>query len=63
MRLVQISLVIILFSLAVIGQTNRGGISGTISDKNGAVLPNAKVTITNEATGRTLVLTTSGSGA
>ena len=63
MRLAQISILIVIFCLAVIGQTNRGGISGTVTDMNGAVVPNAKVTITNESTGRSVVLTTSNSGA
>src|SRR6187402_2282116 len=63
MRLAQISILIVIFCLAIVGQTNRGGISGTVTDMNGAVVPNAKVTITNEATGRSIDLTTSNSGA
>lgn len=63
MRLVQISFLILIAGLAIIGQTNRGGISGTVMDSNGAVVPNAKVTVTNEATGVKLTVTTSGSGA
>lgn len=63
MRVGRILILISIFSLAIIGQTNRGGISGTVSDSNGAVVPNAKVTITNDATGVKLTVTTSGSGA
>src|SRR5690349_1795428 len=62
MRLVKISLVILAVCLAIIGQTNRGGISGTVTDSNGAIVPGAKVTITNEATGRAVTLTTSSEG-
>ena len=62
MRLVKTSALILLFILAIIGQTNKGGISGTVSDTNGAVVPGAKVTITNEATKQSVVLTTSDSG-
>src|SRR5436305_14809090 len=62
MRLVKTSALILLFTLAIIGQTNKGGISGTVSDTNGAVVPGAKVTITNEATKQSVVLTTSDSG-
>src|SRR5438105_5049730 len=62
MRLVKTSALILLFTLAIIGQTNKGGISGTVSDTNGAVVPGAKVTITNEATKQSITLTTSDSG-
>jgi hypothetical protein len=62
MRLAKILVLILLSSLAIIGQTNKGGISGTVTDTNGAVVPGAKVTITNEATKQSIVLTTSNSG-
>ncbi len=39
-----------------------GSIQGTVTDPNGAVVPNAAVTITNKATGQTSKLTSSGSG-
>src|SRR5436190_7207520 len=63
MRFLKISALVLLISLTIIGQTNKGGISGTVSDPNGAVVPGAKVTITNEATKQSIVLTTSSSGA
>src|SRR5262245_45919216 len=47
----------------VIAQTNRGGISGTVFDKTGAVGPGAVVTITNVGTNRSQRLTTSEEGA
>jgi outer membrane receptor protein involved in Fe transport len=62
MRLVKISLVILAVCFAIIGQTNRGGISGTVTDSNGAIVPGAKVTITNESTGRAITLTASSEG-
>ncbi|MDQ3649898.1 MAG: carboxypeptidase regulatory-like domain-containing protein [Acidobacteriota bacterium] len=46
----------------IVAQTNLGGISGTVTDLNGAVIPNASVTITNVGTNRTLTLTTSDDG-
>ena len=50
-----------LFTIAF-AQTNRGGISGTVSDKNGAVIPGAIVTITNVGTNRSQKITTSSDG-
>lgn len=41
---------------------STGSIQGTVTDPNGAVLPNTPVTITNTATGQAIKLTTSGSG-
>ena len=62
MRLVKISVFILVLCLAIIGQTNRGGISGTVTDSNGAAVPNAKVMITNVGTSKVITLTTSSSG-
>lgn len=41
---------------------STGSIQGTVTDPNGAVIPNAAVTITNKATGQALKVNTSGSG-
>ena len=38
-------------SFAAFAQTDRGSITGTITDSTGAVVPNAPVEITNQATG------------
>ena len=62
MRLVTIWGFILVLTIAIIGQTNRGGISGTVTDSTGAVIPGAKVTITNLGTGRAVTLTTSSDG-
>src|SRR5581483_8436891 len=40
-----------------------GGITGTVTDPTGAVISNAKVTITNEGTGQTITATTNSAGA
>ncbi len=47
--------VIALFLLVagVFGQSNRGGIGGSVKDTSGAAIPNAAVTITNVGTGET----------
>ncbi len=63
MRFAQIIVCILVLSFASLGQTNRGGISGTITDANGGAIPGAKVTITNIGTNQAVTLTTSEDGA
>jgi len=43
-------------------QTSQGRILGRVTDASGAVVANAKITITNAATGVSRILTTTGSG-
>jgi hypothetical protein len=52
-----------LVSASVSGQTNRGGISGTVTDTSGGVIPGATVLITNIGTNAAVQLVTSESGA
>jgi hypothetical protein len=63
MRPIHILAVVLLFAVTVVGQTNRGGISGTVLDQNGAAIPGAAVTVTNLGTGQKVTLTTSESGS
>lgn len=49
-------------SSIIVAQTNRGGISGTITDKSGGILVEARVTITNIGTNETYHTTTSKQG-
>ncbi len=43
-------LLLLLFSSIVFGQRDLGTITGTVTDPQGAAVPNAKVTIVNDAT-------------
>src|SRR5579872_3793858 len=47
---------------AAFGQTDQGTITGTITDPQGAVIPNAQVTLTNVETGLVLRRATNNSG-
>ena len=49
--------------IAASAQTNRGGISGTVFDKTGAVVPGATVTVANLGTNQSQSLRTSSEGA
>jgi hypothetical protein len=46
----------------LVAQTTTGTITGTVTDPTGAVVPNAKVTVVNEAEGAARELTTNASG-
>src|SRR5215831_14254262 len=62
MRLIHSLVVVLLCSVVVFGQTNRGGITGTVVDANGAAVAGATVTITNLGTNQVIKLTTSETG-
>jgi hypothetical protein len=51
-------------SLHLVAQTtiSTGSIQGTITDPTGAVIPGARITISNKATGQSISLESSGSG-
>lgn len=63
MKLSAFLFLLLALSVSIIGQTNRGGISGTVTDSNGAAVPGAKVMITNIGTNQTTTVTTSRDGA
>ncbi|MCI0665693.1 MAG: carboxypeptidase regulatory-like domain-containing protein [Acidobacteria bacterium] len=63
LRMIALACIIISTALISFAQTNKGGITGTVFDKNGAVISAATVVLTNLGTNETLTLTTSESGA
>ncbi|MBZ5668713.1 MAG: TonB-dependent receptor [Acidobacteriia bacterium] len=52
----------VLTSVSLHAQADTGSIQGTIKDPSGAVIPNAKVTLTNEGTNLALTVTAGGDG-
>src|SRR3989442_12456124 len=63
MRVMRILGLFLLCAVAVSAQTNKGGISGTVMDANGAAVPGASVTITNLGTNQSQKVTTSDTGS
>jgi outer membrane receptor protein involved in Fe transport len=63
MRAIRILGLFLLCAVAVSAQTNKGGISGTVQDPNGAAVPGATVTVTNLGTNQSTKATTSETGA
>jgi len=55
--------VILHFSLCALAQQTLGGITGTVSDKSGSVLPDTTVTIVGDQTKLTRTQKTNGNGA
>jgi len=53
---------LLLGSLASQAQSGRGTISGAVMDSSGAVVPGARVTVSNSATDQTFNLATNGAG-
>jgi hypothetical protein len=54
--------VFILTSVRVEAQVDTGSVQGTITDQTGAVIPNSKVTLTNEGTNFSLTMNSVGDG-
>jgi outer membrane receptor protein involved in Fe transport len=60
--LVVLLALLLVWSLVGAAQTSRGSLTGTITDSTGAVVSNAKVTITNKATGVSRSTTSNDAG-
>ena len=56
------SALLVLFATAAHAQFDTGSVTGTVRDASGAVVPDAKVTVTSTSTGVSLTQTTNGSG-
>ena len=52
----------IVMAAAIFGQSNTGSITGVITDQNGAVVPNATVTVTNQGTNENRTVQADGEG-
>src|SRR5260370_10444642 len=61
-RVSQFVLFFIALTASLFAQTNRGGISGTVMDQSGAVIPSAVVVIINAGTNETRRLIASDRG-
>ena len=62
-RSLWISLSLLLMCSLAFAQRDLGTITGTVVDAQGAAVPNAKITITNTATGVTYDTVTTGTGS
>lgn len=60
--LVLLSFLFLLTASQLIAQVDTGAITGTVKDQSGAVIPGAKVSLTNEGTGFSISTTTSPDG-
>src|SRR5881296_2979348 len=55
-------ILMVFVSLAIWGQTERGNITGAVTDTTGAAVPGAVITITNLATNQSVTVTATGAG-
>ena len=63
LQAILISSVVVTLTLTAIAQVENGQFTGNVTDPSGAAIANAKVTVTNIDTNRTVSTVTSQSGA
>jgi hypothetical protein len=61
-RTVSLAGVLIVLAISMAAQSNTGSITGVVSDPNGAVVPNATVTVTNQGTNEKRTVQTDDEG-
>jgi len=63
LRAVCAALLVAAFAFGASAQSNKGTITGTVTDPNGAVVKDAKIVVTNTATGEAREATTNDDGS
>lgn len=63
LRFCLISLFVLLFAFTALAQIQNGQFAGIVTDPSGAAVANAKITITNAATGLAVTATSNATGA
>ena len=63
LRCCLISLLVVLFALGAMAQIQNGQFAGTVTDPSGAAVANAKITVTNQATGLSVTATSNATGS
>ena len=61
-RVPAIIICVLMSTLTCFGQESRATLTGTVTDPNGAAVPNATITVTNQQTGVTTTVTSTGEG-
>src|ERR1700719_3334343 len=62
LRLIAVPAFVCWFALAAFAQFDTGTITGTVTDSSGALIPHARVTLTNEGTSNQKSLETDSGG-
>ena len=61
-RAASLTVIAIILAVPAFAQSNTGSITGVITDQNGAVVPNASVTVTNQGTNEKRTVQADGEG-